>query len=872
MNWIYNTTDFVFHSVGVVNPAMPIGSLWQYGEYADWVLVSWKDNGNGYLDPSDFITLYSESQMNDWGIAYEMEWHVEEIIPTVPPPVPDIYTLVLHPSEQLEFHVEKVIVLGGIYYQLILTPKFIDTTWKFHIRQGVKWQDPKYGTVNPFDVEVSIERGMLMDHKGGPQWMFFEPLTGSFGTRSGSYNVPIYKYWDPKMPDETARVGRWMDDSVESDLEFVWFNLVKPYTPFMQILCQSWGSVLDADWLVERGAWNLGWHVPTHTFEGYLSWRAYNNPVTPGPVGFNSMGCGPYYVFDVDSTTGYFVLKSFDNYWFGWTKPHCDTIVHEVVLEWATRKARFLTNSPEEQADQIAIERVNVEDVDLVAAVADGRVRYMKDLPALSAEAIMWSYDFDDSLYPHYIGTSGGFVTNATLLSDIDMRLAITKCFNASQLIDEFFLGEARTLHDPIIPGIAYANLTKHNTMTYQKNIAEATQHFKDAWGGQIWQYGFKVQIVPFPSGLARETPVDMIKYVVENEIEWPVGVDVEVIKTPLGWSPGLTAMYQFQLGAYICGWLADFPDPHNWVYPFMHSNGDFSTFQSVDYGMKLTGGTFGNRVKHAQTLNWHPLGNYGQAGLPYTNYKGDVVTEIDTDYVNGLIETGIGITDLALRERCYTELMDIYYAECASIMEAQVNGRHYERSWVQGWFYQSIYPGLMFYGTCNTMNLWKQDPQTVTRDLTASAHIVWSDELNRYILSYDIHNAGINPEAYNCVITYWLSMGQPITLTVTGWVRAAAADEFELAPVGQLSTWGAAIKVVVSMGPWINPIVESTTANNKVTIMAAKVAGDLGSHTPGIYFYFDGKVNADDLTLFVNSFQYYKVPPNPTAADPFAG
>lgn len=31
----------------------------------------------------------------------------------------------------------------------------------------------------------------------------------------------------------------------------------------------------------------------------------------------------------------------------------------------------------------------------------------------------------------------------------------------------------------------------------------------------------------------------------------------------------------------FIIGWLAYYPDPHNFVMPFMHSEGDFAYFQS---------------------------------------------------------------------------------------------------------------------------------------------------------------------------------------------------------------------------------------------------------------------------------------------------
>jgi len=716
-------------------------------------------------------------------------------------------------------------------------PDYTEETWLFKIREGMKWQNPAYGTVTAWDVEYSIERGMVMDHRGGPQWMFFDPLTNTFGSR------PLTD------PARVIEMGQLIDNAVMSNATYVWFNLMKPYAPFQQILCQSWGSILDADWAIGTGCWNASWHV---TPGDYSSWKAYNNPVSPGPIGYEMMGSGPYYLDYIDGATGYWRLKKFDNFWGGWAKPHVSTVIHEVVDLWATRKTRFLSNDPGIQADMVTVLRGDVNDPDLTAAIADSRVRYLPHLATLSADAIFYCYNFTStSPYMHHIGDgAGNFIANTTLLSDIHMRLALTYCLNITEFIQDYYQGEAAELHNPIIYGIAYANATKHQTMAYKKNIALATYHFKMAWGGidytndgvcdvpgAVWQKGFHITIVPFPDQAPRTEPARMIEYVVENEIPWAIPaawVDVEVY--PLDWSPGLTAMYSGLLGCYVVGWLADFPDPHNWVGPFEASWGDFSYFQNIDYGR--------------QTMNWHPQGGYGQNGLPYTNYKGVLVTEINNAYVDGLIDEGIGIVDPVLREQCYNELMDIYYAECASIMTFQPEGRHYERQWVHGWFYHSIYPGLMFYGE---MNLWKEDPATVNRDVAVQALYQSTTSWKKVVT---VTNLGENPE--------YVDLYEKIT--VNGIVVDEEYISRWLEPAGQPGSWfrktvsglpdgTKVIEIRVEISGWIESLVESNYANNEVPL-DFNVYGDLGSGPPYTWGKFDGLCDYWDLGLFAKAYK----------------
>jgi peptide/nickel transport system substrate-binding protein len=842
------------YTTGTVDPYNPVGSSWTR-KAITYELSAWTDNGDTYLGSGDSVT---------------MSW---------------VFNATMNAKENLVYSVDKFELLGSTY-KLTLIPTWIAQTWYFHIRENVPWQDKFFdptagavvpsgqtGYVTPFDVEYSIERGMVLDRSGGPQWMFYEPLTTRFGSRT--WNIPTRSTFDPTKPDETGKVGRIIDDAIESNATHVWFNLAMPYAPFMQILSQTWGGIVCANWTINLPAdpqggknWNASWH---QTPGDYWSWIAFNKPKSPGPMGFRMLGCGPYYLDYIDTITQYWRLRKFDGFYGGWDKPHVSLIVHQVVAEWATRKARFLSDDPGTQADTIAIERSNVDDPDLLAAISANRVRYMANLASLSADGLAFSYDYrcyDFDLEPptsywQYIGDgAGSWIFNRTLFSDRDLRLAFIYAFNVTQYIHEVWLDEAVPIHDPVIYGIAFANATKHALMYYNKDVALATYHFKMAWGGrdpdgipnsgdeipgEIWNKGFKIPLIYSPDvSEARRVPAEMMEYVIENEIEWPAGVTADVMPIGVPWDQAMEEFSEGYYTTFICGWLADFPHPHNWVMPYMSIYGDFSYYQCLDYGRP-------NITK----MNWHPQGDYkpGPGGY-YINWEGKVVNDINNTYVEDLIGTGIGLTNPVQAQKLYTELEDIFYAEALTLMLYQPSGRRYERTWVQGWFYNSIYPGPMFYGE---MRIWKQDPATVTRNLEVEGAI----GSGSWTIQVTVKNTGQVPEFYTLEVKYWKADGTSVVLaTVNGWLRPGEAITSTFIPVGA-GPLGLAYRARVWQ-TWQLPQI----SEKKYTQMISLKPGDLGSGPPPKYWKFDGKVDGYDLALFINAQKFYAGKPVP---DPFA-
>lgn len=576
-------------------------------------------------------------------------------------------------------------------------------TWLFRIRTNVPWQNASYGTVTTKDVEYSFERAMLFDRTSGPSWMFYEPLLG----KQTSYDYDLDG--DGTLnATEYMTLDRAIDNAIQSNATHVWFNMYQAYSPFQQILSQTWSDIMCKQWCKDQGLWN-GQHGNYTEF--LRTWDPVEpgplmeqedavGPVYPGPV---AMGTGPYKLkaYNPDPHTGWYTLEKFDNYWRGWPAPgymytdgnaaqgYAKLVTVKCVEEWSNRKAQFFSTDPALQADINTVPRSNCPELH-VNGNKDGDT-----LPGFRlikiAQPLLYAMYFQFEVKP----TSDsipllGNTPKTNLFSDRNLRLAFSYCFNYSQFIHDVYLGEATQSPIFMPAGTAYFNGSKP---AYDINIAKATEYFKKAWGGQVWSEGITVKIAYNTGNVMRQVTAEILEYYIENLVQWPAGVKVDIQPTAVPWSIMLPGTVNGMYPTFIVGWLADFPDPHNWAVPFVHPSGTYAGRQKVDYSLDPAG------LKES----WSKGATYGPP--PYTNALGETVTAINNTYIAHLIDVSVGQAP-EKRHLLYEELMDIYYAEATQLPFCFAIVRHYERSWIQGFArtynIQSLAPGSFFY------TMWK--------------------------------------------------------------------------------------------------------------------------------------------------------------------
>ncbi len=407
-------------------------------------------------------------------------------------------------------------------------------TYRFKIKKGVKFHNG--ATMTPEDVEYSFERGMVMDQNGGPQWMILEALTGVGATRDGD-SKPL------------PGVFKKIIDAVEVDGNEVVFNLPVPYPPLMGILQYASSSVINKKWAIEKGCW-----------DGKLENAAkFNGPdFNTEPLQHIENGTGPYTLKEwVPSSQ--FVFERFEGY--HGKKPYFKNAIVKVVTEWTTRKL-MLQNG---DADQVALDATYVDEV-----------RAMKDVtiytvPQLSYSAAIFNQKINPVGNPDVgSGKLDGNGIPVNFFADIHVRKAFSHSIDWQAMKEDVGMNLIDLPGSPNCIGLPYYK----EIANYEYNADMAAAEMKKAFDGKLWEKGFKMTITHNSGNALREAAANMMA---ENMMALNPKFVIEVRN--VAWKDYTVKYRQGAYPVFIIGWGADYPDPHNFLYTFMHSNGAYGKF-----------------------------------------------------------------------------------------------------------------------------------------------------------------------------------------------------------------------------------------------------------------------------------------------------
>lgn len=477
-------------------------------------------------------------------------------------------------------------------------------TYRFKIREGVKFHNGN--DLTPEDVEYSIERGMVQDYGAGPQWMLFEPFFGP--------DIHSSRTDDVLMPLEDIKA------TVEVDGQWVQFNLVASYEPFLQILANTWGSIVDKEWCIANGDWD----------GTQASYEKLNDPPSGGsPLQSIMNGTGPFKLERWEPGVETSLVRN-DNYWQ--KKANFERVVIKVVDEWTTRKLMLVAGD----ADSVYVPRAYIEELEGV----EGLLVY-KDLPTLQVDAFFFQFAISEESTFVGSGKLDGEGIPLDFFTDINVRKGFNYAFDWETYLKDALMGEAQQVGSPIVEGLSYFNA---NAAKYAMDLDKAAEHLKQAWGGEVWEKGFTFTVAYNAGNLARRTACEILQ---ANLLS--INEKFTVLIQAMQWPTLLRGMYTGLLPMFQIGWLADYPDAHNFVFPFMHSAGTFAGWQN------------------------------------YSNPEVDALTA-----------DGISADTPAERESIYRELDQLYYDEVPGIILAQPLGRRYFRSWVKGFYYNPVLPSSL--------------------------------------------------------------------------------------------------------------------------------------------------------------------------------
>ena len=467
-------------------------------------------------------------------------------------------------------------------------------TYSFTIRKGVKFQEG--GDLTPDDVVYSFKRNMLADPDGGPMWMLLEALTGEGSTRDRSGKI-------------VDGIFQKIDESVEANGDKVIFHLPKPYPPFMGILAYTASIILDREWAISKGCW-----------DGDINNAAkYNNPA-PGhePLQKIANGTGPYRMKSWEPNKE-FIFERYDGYWG--PKPKLKYAIVKYVKEWSTRKL-MLQNG---DADRVRVDNPYVPEVRAMKGLT------LYEVPQLSVSAAFFCQKINPKGNPNIgSGKLDGNGIPPDFFSDINVRKAFLHAFDRETYRSDVFNDLVVMPSSPNIKGLPYHK----DVPVYTFNLEKSAEYLKKAWGGQVWEKGFKMIITHNTGNEMREAAAHMLA---ENIMSLNPGFRIEVRNVE--WKDYLVKYRNFMYPLFLIGWGADYADPHNFMYTFMHSKGVYGRY------------------------------------MAYFNEEVDM-----------LCEEGIDTVDPKKREKIYHRLQDLWYTEATAIPLYQAIVVRAYRDWVKGY------------------------------------------------------------------------------------------------------------------------------------------------------------------------------------------
>jgi peptide/nickel transport system substrate-binding protein len=534
------------------------------------------------------------------------------------------------------------------------------TVYTFHIRQGIKFHNG--ADMTPEDIAYTFRRGLLQGGTWSPQWLYTEAM---FGT--GIYDVAELVDETGALDDDPETLAAADPDALmaaceavmnaveyDDDAWTVTFNLVQSWGPMLGTLAQSWGSILDKDWAIEQGTWD----GDCATWQNYYGVTSETTPLRD-----ITNGSGPY-MLDHWTPGEETVMVANPNFWRveqnvpafegGPIGPTVERVVIKLVNEWGTRYAMLQAGD----ADFCYVPRENIAQVDPMvgewcewnSAAGDfdcaptenpnGKLRLFRGHPTTTRTDAFFVFNISVEGGNPYVG-SGELDGNGippNFFEDEHVRKAFNYCFDWDAFIADALAGEAVKNVGYLIPGmIGY----DPDGPAYYYDPDMCAQELQQAWDGEVWEKGFRMQVGYNTGNVTRQTIAQILQ---TNFSDLDPKFNIEIIGLP--WPSFLAAVRASVLPLYISGWQEDIHDPHNWAQPFLV-------------------GTYAAR----QVMPDWMLAEFQE-----------------------LVSAGVGAGTPEERAAIYQQLTQLDYDYAPAIRLAVATGRHYEPRWVTGYYYNPIY------------------------------------------------------------------------------------------------------------------------------------------------------------------------------------
>jgi peptide/nickel transport system substrate-binding protein len=481
-------------------------------------------------------------------------------------------------------------------------------TYRFPIRRGARFHDGTEATAE--DARYSLLRFMIEDPDGGPAALLLDPIAGTPSTRGSSGTVTL---------DFDALARRVRVEGRDLVIE-----LPRPYGPFLSVLAR-WSYVLPEAWCAAHGEWD----------GSAGNWKAYNNAPKEKSYLFDHMdGAGPFKLERWNRVERFTLLERHDGYWRGPAKLR--RVLVKTVPDLNTRRLMLAAGD----ADLIDTPRPYAAELAKLPGVrlADGLLRLQTD------PALFFTLHISAAGNPDVgSGKLDGDGIPPDFFADPDVRKGFAYAFDAEALRRDAFKGTAARAIGPIPPGVfGFDPLAPH----YDYDPAKAESFLRKAGGGAVWDKGFKFTMTYHTGGEVREAAAQILKKGVER-LNPKFRVDLRGVD----WANFVDKGQRRLMPLFARGWIADYPDAHDFVYAFYHSAGRYPSAQGFSDGK-----------------------------------------------LDGMIEAAVAEASSAKRAALYKKILARGYEDCPAIFSVHPAGVYAMRAWTRGFVDNPVNLGIYYY------------------------------------------------------------------------------------------------------------------------------------------------------------------------------
>lgn len=424
-------------------------------------------------------------------------------------------------------------------------------TYTFHLREGVRFHSG-----NPFtcrDVEYTFERLLVVNPYDSPGWVMAETLIGTWDNADVTLGPDASDDAYAAFWEQIARSVDCVDDMTAV------FRLPRPDPTLIAKLAVPSYYVIDSAWAIAHGMWD----------GTEATWRDWV-----------SVDLREHHLHDHMSGTGAYrlvawvpgerlVAAAFPDYWGG--APAIEEVVYRIVDDKEEQLRAFLAG----EVDRVSL----VDRSDFPDLVGHPNVKVFDGGtdPSLGWASVgVWTLYFNQDIAAEdndavlHSGRLDGYGIPPDFFSDRHARNCFAFAFDPHELNEVALDGLGTMLTMPLPPSfLGYDPEAPHHTL----DLARAEEHCRQAWDGRLWEHGMYVTL-PYLEGIdISEQPARMLKRHLEA-LNPRFTVDLRPASDSEYWPLAGAG----KLPVDLAGWLAGFPDPHDFIHPFYASDGWFAS------------------------------------------------------------------------------------------------------------------------------------------------------------------------------------------------------------------------------------------------------------------------------------------------------